>query len=215
MVAIGVTTTTDSFAKKADAETTVATGALVNKDDAGSGDMVAIGVTTTTDSFAKKSDQETTVATGELTDGNDIVIGVDYEVNDNIAEFGGTTSVATGYLTDSYLDNHGDNIADAIGVETVENLVIDDNYAENIDIIIPSYEGDYRNIRVLSGITSTVSTKDVTLIPGTELMLLMLQSLFILILVLNQVLDQRIQALDQRIQVLDQRILNQEASILQ
>ena len=60
-VAIGVITTTDSFAKKAQTGTTVATGTL---DDNKTG--IITEVTSTMDSFAKKATDDVVVATGAL-----------------------------------------------------------------------------------------------------------------------------------------------------
>ena len=160
----GVTTTTDSFAKKSEKETTVATGALVNKDDAGNGDMVAIGVTTTTDSFAKKAQTGTTVATGELTDDGDIVTYVGCETRTDFATYAGTTTVANGYISNI---GDGSSITEAFEIEEVYGVITMDELNE-VNVLQRENPGDTSSVRVLSGITSTAATKNVTLTKGAD-----------------------------------------------
>ena len=164
-------------AKVASDSVTVATGALVNESATSNvGDIVSIGVTTTTDSFAKKSDTETTVATGELTDnGNDIVTYVSCDTRSDFATWEGKADVAIGRLSDTTGDagelfdtDTGDNIADAINIDNDVSVVVDSGYVSTIDALVPSTQDDGGAIKVLTGITSTAATKNVTLTKGAD-----------------------------------------------
>ena len=134
-VAIGVTTTTDSFAKKADKETTVATGAL---DANGSG--IITGVTSTTDSFAKKADKAVVVATGALdangtgadviaditiTDVTGLVTGITSTKNDGVLVEG--TSGETGaikVLTGITSADAEKNVTLIQGTDATEDVIV-------------------------------------------------------------------------------------------
>ena len=68
-----------------------------------------------------------------------------------------------GYM---FTTDTGDNIADAIGVDEVG--VISSNSYEMVDFILPAEKDDNNAFKVLTGITSTASTKPVTLTKGTD-----------------------------------------------
>ena len=164
-------------AKVASDSVTVATGSLVNEGATSNvGDIVSIGVTTTTDSFAKKSDTETTVATGELTDnGNDIVTYVSCDTRSDFATWEGRANVAIGRLSDTegdagelFTTDTGDNIADAINIDNDVSVVVDSGYVNTIDALVPGTQDDEGAIKVLTGITSTAATKNVTLTKGAD-----------------------------------------------
>ena len=148
---------------------TVATGALVNEGaNSNAGDVVAIGVTTTTDSFAKKSDTETTVATGALVDKADGNIVSEVGVSNTVTVYGGEdVKVATGYFRNTMDSESGANISSVIDVRDIEN-VLTANDLKQVNILEQCNQNDEGAIKVLTGITSTAATKDVTLTKGTD-----------------------------------------------
>ena len=126
--------------------------------------MVAIGVTTTTDSFAKKAQTGTTVATGELTDDGDIVTYVGCETRTDFATYAGTTTVANGYISNI---GDGSSITEAFEIEEVYGVITMDELNE-VNVLQRENPGDTSSVRVLSGITSTAATKNVTLTKGAD-----------------------------------------------
>ena len=149
------------IAQKENSAITVATGSLIDKTEAG-GDMVAISVTGTTDSFAKKGATGTIVATGQLSDnGSDIVTGIDYNSVRNFVRSDRYMVVATGDIADS--DLFGDNIADAIEITQVNGLVTGLSVENKNNVLRESWSGETGSTGLLTGITSTKVTKDVTL----------------------------------------------------
>ena len=170
VVSIGVTTTTDSFAKKSDKETTVATGSLIDKTD---GDVIITSVSSkSSQDFASINNvQYVQVATGKISDNG---LG-DSIVSDFNCETMGSEHIeyANGRLSDSdwnteTYEYNGDNIADAIVVKDIDGVVVDDGEVSTIDALVPSTQDEFGAIKVLTGITSTAATKNVTLTKGAD-----------------------------------------------
>ena len=153
-------------AKLASDTLTVATGAL---DDKKTG--IITGVTSTSVYGFGRNFSSFTVATGGISDGGlgDTIL-TDVETNGMESEH---IDYATGRLSDTAASSYddfstGDNIADAINAEPVYGVVVDDGDVTTIDALVPSTQDDGSAIKVLTGITSTAATKNVTLTKGAD-----------------------------------------------
>ena len=153
------------IAKVASNSVTVATGELT---EGGSG--IITDVTGTTDSFAKQGDI-ITVATGGLVEKDDegssvmVVVDVTGTTDSFAKKADNDVVVATGRLSEN---GGGDDVNGSINISVVEGLVTGLSVA-NEEVLIQGNSGDEDSIKVLSGITSTDATKDITLAKGEDI----------------------------------------------
>ena len=148
------------IAQKANSTITVATGALVDKTEAG-GDAVAISVTGTTDSFAKKGDN-ITVATGALVEGvtGDVIItSVTGDTEVFAKKAAEDVVVATGRIS---AGGSGDDVNTGISISSVTGLVTGLSVS-NKEVLAQGTSGGTGAIKVLTGITSAAATKELNL----------------------------------------------------
>ena len=155
-----VTSTTDSFAKMG-SSTTVATGGLV---EGATGIITA--VTSTTDSFAKKATSPTTVATGKLSDeGSGIITGVTSTTDSFAKKADSNVTVATGEISSG---GSGDDVNEGISITSVTGLVTGITSSNNTGVLVEGTSGETGAIKVLSGINTGSTTKNVTLTKGSS-----------------------------------------------
>lgn len=115
--------------------------------------------------IAKVASNYVTVATGELTEGGSGIITNVTSTNDSFAKKADNdVVVATGRLSEN---GGGDDVNELINISAVDGLVTGLT-TTNKEVLIQVEEGDGA-IKVLSGITSAASTKDVTLTKGEDI----------------------------------------------
>ena len=111
--------------------------------------------------IAKKADNETTVATGELSDkGSGIITDVTSTTEEFAKKAASNVVVATGSLGDT--GPGADVIAD-ITITEVKGLVTGITYTENNGVLVEGTSGETGAIKVLTGINTGATTKQVTL----------------------------------------------------
>ena len=114
--------------------------------------------------IAKKAGASTTVATGALVagvTGDDVIITSVTSTTDSFAKKASSdVVVATGALDDN---GSGAEVIAGITITEVKGLVTGITYTENEGVLVEGTSGEIGAIKVLSGITSAASTKDLNL----------------------------------------------------